>query len=215
MEIKESFADWDDDMMTRMSKMVRVTAAKTARQFRQHIEFSDSQQDCWEWVINNRRVIHDRMGQYEDPKDRKNGERYIAKSMSRHCNRVARQVKAAKTGYKTHDEFFYSDVMVLEILKFMGSGVRESVDELPSEVRSKRQSHPGGMDFEVMVADVEEALDKLETLDRSLVMRLYVEDEPIARVMMETDLSRYQVESKSSRALFKMLEYLGGESPWR
>lgn len=206
---------WDNDMMDRMTKMIRVVAGKTARQFRNYIDFSDVQQDAWEWVMNNQRIISDRIASHEDPKERKSGERYVAKSMSRHCNRVARQVKAAKTGYKTHDEYFYSDVMIIEILKFMGSGVRENVDELPNEVKSKRQSHPGGMDFEVMVADVEEALDKLETLDRSLVMRLYVEDEPIARVMMETDLSRYQVESKSSRALFKMLEYLGGESPWR
>lgn len=212
MEVKVD--SWDEDTVDRVSKVIKSTSSRIARKFRGYTTFQDTQQDAVEWCLKNKKVIDDRINDH-DEQHRRAGERYVGKSLLRHLEREARKIKAAKVGYRTSDEFFYSDVMILELLKARGVGAREATEELPSEVRRKRQGHPSGMDYEVMIADIDRALARLEPTDRALVLALYQDDTPVGRVMDQFELSRYEVESRSSRALFQMVEQLGGPSPWR
>ena len=135
------------------------------------------------------------------------------KALSRVGERYCRRQKAAAVGYKTRDEYFYNRVLLEDLIAVEAGGMSSLAGQTDDRVRGTQDPSEGG-NTQAMLADLQSALAKLDPDSFALVMMAYGDAVP-TRVLAETfGVTRQAIEQRLDRAMSKLLQNLGGESPW-
>ena len=134
--------------------------------------------------------------------------------MRRQCVVVARREKAKRLGYKVEDEFFYEPVLVENLIKVWASGDYELAGQIfdQTDMGGKRASKPAneGNNILAMVADVGNAMRRLDLRDYSVLMFRFCEGQTLQQIAEFMDISPQRVEQISQRSVRKVIQILGG-----
>ena len=189
-----------------------AVAASLSKRYRRYVEVPDVRQELLMWAWRKREKVAEYLDR-EPGGARRQGEAALMKALSRVGERYCRRQKAAAVGYKTRDEYFYNRVLLEDLIAVEAGGMSSLAGQTDDRVRGTQDPSEGG-NTQAMLADLQSALAKLDPDSFALVMMAYGDAVP-TRVLAETfGVTRQAIEQRLDRAMSKLLQNLGGESPW-
>ena len=202
-------SQWPEDIAEDIDDLVRITSSSVTKRYWKYVPASDIRQAVEEHAWRNRSKIC----KYLRDENRKAGWAAASKALHRAGDRYARKAKADRLGYSPRDEFFYDKILVSEVIRYAVSGVAPVPDEEAGYVRAPRDPAEGG-NLQAMLADVTGAMSLLEVEEATLLVGRYGEDRAPEELAKERGVSRQAVESRLDRILLKVINLLGGPSPY-
>lgn len=201
----------DQQFMDDLTAVIAIQASRLNRRYYRWVDIADLRQEMWLHVLKRK----DRFSEYmmrDDPDERRKGWAAVHKSVWRAGDQYCRKAKADSTGYRTSDESFYDREQVRSLMemKFSGTSLTNQVDDRP---KVKRIPGSGYM-LETSMADIEQALKRLTDEERDILVSVYGLDQPEEEVAETYGMTRAKLRRTVQRACSKMIEHLGGESPW-
>lgn len=196
--------------------VVAMQANSLHRRYHRFTERGDIEQELWLAVAKNLDTFVGFLDRDPEDKDAvRQGWSAAHKTLWRHGDRYCRREKAVKTGYRPQDEAFYDRqrIGILLDMRFNGTSFTNQYDDS----KPKGKSKPGsGFMLETEYADIDRALSKIDPRERAVVMMHYVDGLGESEIADQygDDMNRMKVARILDRACKKMVQYLGGESPY-
>lgn len=198
-----------------LTAAVAGEAHNLARRYYQWVEFDDVRQQMMYTVAKQYEKFAELLDYEEGDKDaEKVAWAQIRKILWRHGDRYCRKEKAAKCGYRTSDEAFYDKTLVrnLILMQYNGTSPTNQFDD--SKPLRGRTVPGSGYSLETQYADIDRALSKLPALDRAIVMAIFRDEVSETDAAKTFDMSRSKVQRTLSSACRKIIDFLGGPSPY-
>jgi RNA polymerase sigma factor (sigma-70 family) len=204
-------ADTDVDIIDDLRTIISIQAHRLMRKYHRYVEYDDLTQELW--VYGYRK--HDKFVEFltrEDKDEQRQGWSAAHKSMWREGDKYCRTVKAEALGYRPGDEAFYDASQVRQLVEMShnGTSYTNQVDDRP---KVKRIPGSGYM-LETSIADLHRAMKVLSPEERGILMHAYGDGVPEEEVAEAWDMPRAKVRRTLKRATKKIIDELGGESPW-
>ena len=204
-------------MNSELLEEVTEIAASVAKQihprYAVYFEAQDLKQELLLWSLKHEHKIADWLDSSQEVWERKAGIRQLAKSMQREADKICRSAKAKKSGYETHDEYFYNRGILEELIANLDE-IEAQQTGMQVRVSGGGSDPAAGNNVAASVADVRKALDALAPMDRLMVEMKYQEQLTYKQISETVDLSDSTVHRRVSGALNRMVRLLGGESPY-
>jgi len=216
-----------------LAAMVVIPARAVARRFRGHVEMEDVVQEGHLYVLAQLDAEEEQQDREERGLKRRDKTPLIVaieegnsdvcdQQIYRHCERFARREKAARTGYQTADEQFYSDdsggtAILADLLQYV---LADTWPDSPpgleerEHVSGSRPISEGG-NWTAMLCDISAAYGRLRHEDRLLLHRRFRGQYTVEQIGVMMDMAHQRVSEELRRALRRLLNQLGGVSPWR
>lgn len=200
--------------------LIKGAAHSIARRYRHYTTAADLSQDLYVFVISRASQLNDELTEAEanSKEEYKWVQRKVAARLRRAAERSARKEKAAKSGYLAADEYFYDTTQVAQLLPaalqfdIEGALLVEHIEEGP---RAPKAPAEGG-NLLAMVIDIRGAYDRLELDDQQLLEQRYGAAPMLLKDMAEAwNISDSQVDRRIQSALRRLIDNLGGESPYQ
>ena len=188
--------------------MIRPLAAKFAGRFRM-VDRDDVAQELRVWWVRNQRRIRKLKAEENDDK--------IVDDLRSVARRFCEKQKSLAIGYEMSDLHWYDSGLIRELLPMVWDSSLITQDQRPDEgrVRNRKPANEGG-NLLTMVADVSRAVARLD-LDEYAMLWLqfgptkYTNNE--MAVYLDTSLAAAKM--RVQRAINRILDDLGGESPYQ
>lgn len=204
--------DYTDEQFGLIKSVVGPTAHALSRKYHRWVEARDISQEMWVWALKHPKRVLPYIDR-EDEKELKSGLKALGKALYREGDKYCRKEKAALSGYKVTDEYFYTKQLVEELIRADANGGK--MLENAVDVRVKRtKSAAEGNDVAAMIADIKSALRTLDPDTETMVSLQVVEGWSSAKIGQVHGISRQAVDQRIERAFEKMIDALGGKSPW-
>lgn len=200
--------------------IVASVANSIYRRYRQFVERDDIKQECYTWYYS--RVEHfNTLLSAENSVERVVNEKRMAWQMRRHCERYCRKEKAAKSGYKIGDESFYDTVTIAQLLPYViasiiNDTVLEAAQNLINDGQPRKPAAPaeGGTLLAILI-DIKKAYLRLDVADKDLLIKRYHEDLTLEEMGEYLGCATSTADRRCTNALRRLLNNLGGESPYQ
>ena len=207
--------DRDDPIWVEVFQIASYAVRPVARRFSKFVQHDDLVQHVMEWAWKR----NDKVAEYlmrDDETERRKGVGALSVLFRRSAERYARKEKAAKLGYETGDEFFYSPNLVERLISILPYGVDGAGQALnPDGGAGRKTTLPNeGGNILAMVADIESALKYLEPRLSYILEARYAQGETLQVIADTLELSVQRVDQLSRKAMKELIEFLGGESPY-
>jgi DNA-directed RNA polymerase specialized sigma24 family protein len=202
-------SQWPEDIAEDVDDLVRITSSSITKRYWKHVPAGDVRQAIEEHAWRNKSKICS----YLRDENRRAGWAAASKALHRAGDRYARKAKADRLGYNARDEFFYDKILVSEVIRYSVSGVAPVPDEEAGYIRAPRDPAEGG-NLNAMLADITGALSLLDIDDATLLVDRYGDDRSPEEMGKERGVSRQAIESRLDRVLLKVINLLGGQSPY-
>jgi RNA polymerase sigma factor (sigma-70 family) len=189
------------------------------RRFRAYVERDDVKQECYSWYFSRAEHFNTLLSD-ENTVQRVINEKRMAWQMRRHCERYARKEKANKSGYKIGDESFYDTVTLAQLLphviaSIVDNTVLEAAQNLINDGQPKRQSAPAeGGNLLAILIDIKKAYLKLDIEDKDILIKRYHENLTLQEMAEYLQCAVSTADRRCTSSLRKLLNNLGGESPY-
>lgn len=199
--------------------LVPAMATSVTRRFKLYVELDDVKQECLAWASSRAAYINAQLS--EDNPDRKHNEQRVAWQMRRAAERYARKEKAAKNGYHVSDEAYYESATVAQLLPFVIASVidgtvLEQAQEMIRDGQPKGSSSPAeGGNLLAMLLDIKNAYLKLEQSDQTVLVLRYHENLTLTQMGAVLECAVSSADRRCNASLRKLLQGLGGESPFK
>jgi DNA-directed RNA polymerase specialized sigma24 family protein len=200
--------------------LVPAMANSIFQQFKSYVEADDVRQECLIWAMSRTTYINEQLS-VEDSNERKHNEQRIAWQMRRVAERYARKEKASKSGYHITDEAYYESATVAQLLPFVIASiidgtVLEQAQEMIRDGQPKGSSSPAeGGNLLAMLFDIKKAFLKIDEKHRTILTYRYHENFTFAQMSMILQCAVSTADRRCNTAMRKLLNELGGESPFR
>ena len=200
--------------------LVPSVAMVVTRQYRAFVEADDVRQECLQWALTRTDYITEQLT-VENEQERKYNEQRIAWQMKRVAERYARREKANKSGYQTGDEAYYENATLAQLLPFVIASiidgtVLEQAQEMIRDGQPKGSSSPAeGGNLLATLIDIKKAYVKLDDKDQNILVMRYHEGLTLAQIAAVLDCHTATADRRSTSALRRLNNILGGESPYR
>lgn len=194
-------------------------ASVIAKRFRGWVELNDVAQECVLWAITRNSQFTEWLNE-PDAEMRVINEKRIGYQMRRAAERYARKEKAAKSGYQTGDETFYETTTVAQLLPFVITAVvtgtvLEQAQEMVNDGQPRKKSVPSeGGNLLAILLDIKKAYLKLEADDAKILELRYYENFTLQQIGQYLECAVSSADRRCTSALRKLVNILGGESPW-
>ena len=189
------------------------------RRYRQFIERDDLIQECYAWYYS--RVEHfNELLSAENSVERVINEKRIAWQMRRHCERLCRKEKAAKSGYKIGDESFYDTVIIAQLLphviaSIIDNTVLEAAQNLINDGQPRKPSAPAeGGNLLAILIDIKKAYLKLDVADKDILIKRYHENLTLQEMAEYLGCAVSTADRRCNSVMRRLQNNLGGESPY-
>lgn len=202
-----------EDDLPMLKPVVSSAAHGLARKYRQFAEASDIAQDLYEWMWKHQKTVLSFIDR-QDEKELKQGLKGLQKTLYREGDKICRKIKANVTGYRVSDEFFYTKTLLENLIVARANSGKMDDHMVMDNVKRSKSMAEGG-DLAAMLMDLEEAMEVLEPGALHLLERAVVDGESHADLAAEFDVSRQAIESRLGRIYDKLIDALGGDSPYR
>ncbi len=188
--------------------------------YRNFVEREDVVQECWSWYYSRAEHFNQLLSE-ENTVQRVINEKRMAWQMKRHAERYARKEKATKSGYKVGDESFYDTVVIGQLLPHVISSivdetVLEAAQNLINDGQPRKQAAPAeGGNLLAILIDIKKAYLALDIKDKDILIKRYHENLTLEEMGQYLGCSTSTADRKSTGALRRLQNNLGGESPWQ
>lgn len=209
--------------MTELHPVVYDLAPSVAgtiyRRYKAYVERDDIKQECMAWAITRNAYITEQLNEPNEER-RKHNEQRIAYQMRRVAERYARKEKASKSGYQTADEAYYESATIGQLLPFviasvLDGTVLEQAQQMVQDGQPKGKSSPAeGGNLLAMLIDMKRAYLLLEDDDQRLLRMRHHESFTLQQIAGVLECAVSTADRRCNNAMRKLIEQLGGQSPW-
>lgn len=218
--------DGNDQVWLDVIELAAIAARPIARRYRDFVEFDDLKQSACEYALRREDKVLEYLFEYDcelmahvrrGGETRRQGETAMITFMRRYCERIARREKAARSGYRTEDEYFYRPMMVENLIKVWGSGDYDLASQVldPQEMGGKRSKVASeGNNLLAMIADLDAAMKLLDDRSRAIVVDRFVYERTLADIAEDHGVSPQRIDQLSDAGVRKIVNLLGGMNPY-
>lgn len=190
-----------------------------AKRYRGYVEESDLRQECYLFAASKHNQFKDLLNE-PDLEVRKQNERRIGWQIKRAAERYARKEKASKLGYQVNDEAFYKGATISQLLpSIIGSVLTgkplEQGQQLVDDGQPKKPSSPAESgNFLAVLIDIKRAYLLLSLEDKDLLERRYFHEHTLQQIAQYLECAVSTADRRVENAFNKLIDNLGGISPW-
>lgn len=196
-----------------LDKTIRRTALRVNRSCRHLAEVDDLVSEVYLWMVKHER----KMQEFLDPQDRGKTRQFATICYRRMQEYVARE-RMARTGGKASDQYYYHAGLIEELLPDVWS-VEDRLattfnDANPDSKRGRSMPSEGG-NRHAMMADVIAAVQSLSEPEQDALRMRYDEGGmTLKELALVWEISEAQASRRMGKITERLIDYLGGESPW-
>ena len=210
--------------MTELHPVVYDLAPSVAgtiyRRYKNYVERDDIKQECMAWAMTRTAYITEQMNEPNEER-RKHNEQRIAYQMRRVAERYARKEKASKSGYQTTDEAYYESAGIGQLLPFVIASVidgtvLEQVQQMVQDGQPKGKSSPAeGGNLLATLIDIKRGYLSLDQDEQKLLRLRHHESFTLQQIAQVMECAVSTADRRCNNAMRKLIEQLGGQSPWQ
>lgn len=190
------------------------------RRYKNYVERDDIKQECMAWAITRNSYITEQMNEPNEER-RKHNEQRIAYQMRRVAERYARKEKASKSGYQTTDEAYYESAGIGQLLPFVIASVidgtvLEQVQQMVQDGQPKGKSSPAeGGNLLATLIDIKRGYLELDADEQKLLRLRHHENATLQQIAAVFECAVSTADRRCNNAMRKLIDQLGGPSPWQ
>jgi DNA-directed RNA polymerase specialized sigma24 family protein len=190
------------------------------RRYKNYVEKDDIKQECVAWAIGRTAYINEQMSELDDEK-RKHNESRIAFQMRRAAERYARKEKASKSGYQTTDEAYYKSAELGQLLPYVIASVvdgtvLEQIQQMIQDGQPKGKSSPSeGGNLLATLIDIKRCFLKLDIEDQNILRLRHFDSLTLKDIAAQMECAVSTADRRCQHSLRRLIELLGGPSPWQ
>jgi RNA polymerase sigma factor (sigma-70 family) len=208
------------ELHPQLNDLVPSVVTVVHRRYRKYVDRADLTQEAYAWVMT--RVVYFN-GLLEDENDavRLINQKRIAFQMRRAIERYARKEKAARSGYQTNDESFYDTVTIARLLPYIIASIVndtaiEQAQNLINDGTPRKPAAPAeGGNLLATLIDIKKAYESLDEDDKNILRLRYHENYTLQQLSEATECAVSTADRRCTNALRKILNFIGGESPYQ
>ena len=200
--------------------LVPSVAGTIYRRYKNYVERDDVKQECMAWAMTRNEYITEQLSEPNEER-RKHNEQRIAYQMRRVAERYARKEKASRSGYQTADEAYYESATIGQLLPFVIASVidgtvLEQAQQMVQDGQPKGKSSPAeGGNLLAMLIDMKRAYLKLEEEDQKLLRLRHHDSFTLQQIAGLLECAVSTADRRCNNSLRKLIDQLGGQSPWQ
>ena len=201
-------------------ELAHSVAGTIYRRYKNYIERDDIKQEILTWALTRHAYLALELSELDTDK-RKHNEQRIAWQMRRVAERYARKEKASKSGYQTNDEAYYESATVGQLLPFviasvLDGTVLEQAQQMIQDGQPKGKSSPAeGGNLLAMLIDMKQSYLKLEVEDQTLLRLRHHDSFTLQQIAGLLECAISTADRRCALSLRKLIDNLGGASPFR
>ncbi len=156
----------------------------------------------------------------EDETKRLINQKRIAFQMRRGIERYARKEKATRSGYQTNDESFYDVTTIAQLLPYVIASVVndtaiEQAQNLVNDGTPRKPSAPAeGGNLLATLIDIKKSYELLDEDEQKILRLRYHENYTLQQLSEVLECAISTADRRCGNALRKLLNFMGGESPY-
>jgi DNA-directed RNA polymerase specialized sigma24 family protein len=200
--------------------LVPSVAGTIYRRYKNYVERDDIKQECMAWAMTRNSYITEQLNEPNEER-RKHNEQRIAYQMRRVAERYARKEKASKSGYQTTDEAYYESASIGQLLPFVIASVidgtvLEQVQQMVQDGQPKGKSSPAeGGNLLATLIDIKRGYLQLDADEQKLLRLRHHESFTLQQIAQVMECAVSTADRRCNNAMRKLIEQLGGQSPWQ
>jgi DNA-directed RNA polymerase specialized sigma24 family protein len=200
--------------------LVPSVAGTIYRRYKNYVERDDIKQECMAWAMTRTAYITEQLNEPNEERRRHNEQR-IAYQMRRVAERYARKEKASKSGYQTTDEAYYESASIGQLLPFVIASVidgtvLEQVQQMVQDGQPKGKSSPAeGGNLLATLIDIKRGYLQLDADEQKLLRLRHHESFTLQQIAQVMECAVSTADRRCNNAMRKLIEQLGGQSPWQ
>ena len=208
------------ELHPQLNDLVPSVVTVVHRRYRKYVDRADLTQEAYAWVMTRVTYFN---GLLEDENDavRLINQKRIAFQMRRAIERYARKEKAARSGYQTNDESFYDTVTIAQLLPYVIASVVndtaiEQAQNLINDGTPRKPAAPAeGGNLLATLIDIKRSYESLDEDDKNILRLRYHENYTLQQLSEATECAVSTADRRCTNALRKILNFIGGESPYQ
>lgn len=193
--------------------ITNTVAYSITRNYKGYAEVDDLRQELLEWCLRRQ----DKVKEWLDTEDRKEynlGVRRLSKTLNRRADRYCRKEKAKKLGFSVHDEYFYTPGLIEQLLPYAFKGEVPTKDPNAEFVSGGGGDPATGGGFLATMYDIRKAILTLTPAEYGILRMRYEDGLKLEKIAEYFDVSDSTINRRINNALKKIVNELGGDSPW-
>lgn len=202
-----------------LDDLITSVVTVTYRRYRKFVERVDLKQEAYTFVYAKADNFNESLA-VDNEVQRGFNEKKIAWQIKRTLERYARKEKASKSGYQTNDEAFYDTVTIAQLLPYIITSIindtaLEQAQNLINDGTPRKPSAPaeGGNLLAIMI-DIKKAYELLDKEEQEILRLKYNDNITLQQLAEYLECSTSTADRKVVRALHKLNNNIGGESPY-
>jgi RNA polymerase sigma factor (sigma-70 family) len=190
------------------------------RRYRKYVDRVDLTQEAYAWVMTRISYFNGLLEE-ENEAVRLANQRRIGWQMKRAVERYARKEKAAKSGYQPNDETFYDVITIAQLLPYVIASVVndtaiEQAQNLINDGTPRKPAAPAeGGNLLATLIDIKKAYELLDEDEKNILRLRYHENYTLQQLSETIECAISTADRRCGNALRKLLNFMGGESPYQ
>jgi RNA polymerase sigma factor (sigma-70 family) len=190
------------------------------RRYRKYVDRVDLTQEAYAWVMTRISYFNGLLEE-ENEAVRLANQRRIGWQMKRAIERYARKEKAAKSGYQPNDETFYDVITIAQLLPYVIASVVnetaiEQAQNLVNDGTPRKPAAPAeGGNLLATLIDIKKAYELLDEDEKNILRLRYHENYTLQQLSETIECAISTADRRCGNALRKLLNFMGGESPYQ
>jgi RNA polymerase sigma factor (sigma-70 family) len=189
------------------------------RRYRKYVDRDDLTQEAYAWMMTRASYFNGLLEE-ENEAVRLANQRRIGWQMKRAIERYARKEKATRSGYQTNDESFYDVVTIAQLLPYVIASVVndtaiEQAQNLVNDGTPRKPSAPAeGGNLLATLIDIKKSYELLDEDEQKILRLRYHENYTLQQLSEVLECAISTADRRCGNALRKLLNFMGGESPY-
>jgi RNA polymerase sigma factor (sigma-70 family) len=202
-----------------LNDIVPSVVSLVHRRYRKYVDRADLTQEAYAWLMT-RVVYFNGLLEEESESIRLANQRRIGWQMKRAIERYARKEKATRSGYQTNDESFYDVITIAQLLPYVIASVVndtaiEQAQNLVNDGTPRKPSAPAeGGNLLATLIDIKKAYELLDEDEQKILRLRYHENYTLQQLSDTLECAVSTADRRCGNALRKLLNFMGGESPY-
>ncbi len=202
-----------------LNDIVPSVVSLVHRRYRKYVDRADLTQEAYAWLMT-RVVYFNGLLEEESESIRLANQRRIGWQMKRAIERYARKEKATRSGYQTNDESFYDVITIAQLLPYVIASVVndtaiEQAQNLVNDGTPRKPSAPSeGGNLLATLIDIKKSYELLDEDEQKILRLRYHENYTLQQLSEVLECAISTADRRCGNALRKLLNFMGGESPY-
>jgi RNA polymerase sigma factor (sigma-70 family) len=203
-----------------LNDIVPSVVSLVHRRYRKYVDRNDLTQESYAWLMTRVSYFNELLEE-ENESIRLANQRRIGWQMKRAIERYARKEKATRSGYQTNDESFYDVITIAQLLPYVIASVVndtaiEQAQNLVNDGTPRKPAAPAeGGNLLATLIDIKKSYELLDEDEKNILLLRYHKNYTLQQLSESLECAISTADRRCSNALRKILNFMGGESPYQ